>query len=110
VEKWSKEMSERQLEHAKIRSETCVFPIQVCEAEGAAVGNNGITKRELFAAMAMHRMATKDQGEYSQADLDRKNHLQHPEWVATSAVNYADALLAELKKTDKADACSNVET
>lgn len=56
----------------------------------------GLTKRELIAAMAMQTMATKDRGEYSQNDLTREDHLSHPRWVAAAAVDYADALLAEL--------------
>lgn len=44
--------------------------------------HRGLTKRELFAAMAMQGLATDE----------------FPEGCATSAVKYADALLAELAK------------
>lgn len=48
-------------------------------------GYTGLTKRELFAAMAMQGLMTID------ADWI-------PDYVAGKAVGYADALLAELEK------------
>ncbi|KAF1698328.1 hypothetical protein CSC62_05310 [Pseudoxanthomonas jiangsuensis] len=53
-------------------------------------GQEGLTKRELFAAMAMQGLAS----------VPADGGLR-PEWIATDAQNavaYADALLAELEK------------
>lgn len=45
----------------------------------------GLTKRELFAAMAMQGMLAADDS-------------QHPDYCARHAVRYANALLAALKE------------
>lgn len=55
----------------------------------------GLTKRELFAAMAMQNMATHW---YPEDDDDLR---KEPARVAAIAVNYADALLKELEKETK---------
>ena len=55
---------------------------------GMQIGSSaGLTKRELFAAMAMQGMC---------ADPDRKGEFEH---YAIDAVRMADALLAALEET-----------
>lgn len=51
----------------------------------------GLTKRELFAAMAMQGMCA---GQYWGGNVDKKPELHKP--IAEIAVLMADALLAEL--------------
>ena len=52
------------------------------------VGDTGLTKREYFAAAAMQGM------------LGNMNRSTDPKYAAISAVQYADALINELNKTD----------
>lgn len=63
------------------------FPIQSSDAQGSLVAEQGITKREYFAAMALQGFAA---------------HEKEGGWIATSAarqaVEYADALLAALRQ------------
>ena len=59
--------------------------------EYSTTGHAGLTKRELFAAMAM-------QGMLSNPDWPEKNTVDYPR----NAVRLADALLAELAKGGKA--------
>jgi hypothetical protein len=64
-------------------SEKPTYPIV-----GIAFDDNhkGLTKREYFAAMAMQGL------------LARHNYLSDEDVVSRNAVDYADALLAELEK------------
>ncbi len=59
--------------------------------------NPGLTKRELFAAMAMQAliaaMAMKALISYQGFDL--------PEKIAASSLDYADVLLSKLNKSEK---------
>jgi hypothetical protein len=56
--------------------------------------NEGITKRELFAAMAM-------QGLLSNPTIINKVHgNSHIEWIKVHSILRADALLKELEKQD----------
>lgn len=57
-----------------------------------AMGWEGLTKRELIAAMAMQGLIGKIQGHVDGVG-DPENHARH-------AVVYADALLAELAKAE----------
>ena len=59
--------------------------------------SGGLSKRELFAALAMQSMDLKDRGCWSENDIKRGDHLAHPNWVAKAAVDYADALILALK-------------
>lgn len=52
-------------------------------------GAGGLTKRELFAAMAMQGMAASE---------SEKDGMYRPEVAAVRAVKFADALLKELAK------------
>ena len=65
------------------------FPVAEC--------NRSLTKRELFAAMAM-------QGMLAQVDAESSPHTWDvvPETAAAGAVRCADALLAELAKPQEA--------
>jgi hypothetical protein len=57
----------------------------------------GLTKREYFAAMAMQGfIACQEDG-----------FRAHPETIAMIAVQCADALLAELEQTEKQEGCLN---
>ena len=62
----------------------------MCELQmsGSTIMAFGLTKRELFAAMAMQGQLS---GQYPEGPKD----------TANDAVCYADALLLELSKTDK---------
>jgi len=64
-------------------AEHCVFPVTIDNAK-----THGMTKRELFAAMAMQGIC---------GDGIPGSHHQ-PEDTARDAVAYADALLKELAK------------
>jgi hypothetical protein len=62
----------------------------------------GLTKRELFAAMAMIGIVGSIDGEANYQRL--RGHafqagLKVSEWIARDAAKQADALLAELEKT-----------
>lgn len=52
--------------------------------------DGGLTKRELFAAMAMHSAAS-----LSYFDVNNR-----PDLIAEAAVGLADALIAELEKSN----------
>jgi hypothetical protein len=65
------------------------FPVQAADAIGSMYAQSGLTKRELFAAMAMQgRCALSIPGSHQQAGL-----------LATEAVEIADALLAALSSS-----------
>lgn len=83
-----------------MKSSDHVFPMPFVEGAVYQKSRLGLTKRELFAAMAMQTMATKSHGEYNQHEIEHDGHLFHPRWVAGAAVDYADALLAELDKNE----------
>lgn len=65
----------------------------VADASGALCGETvqhaGLTKRELFAAMAMQGILS------NQGLIDSPNHSQY---AALTAIEHADALIAELNK------------
>ena len=63
-------------------------------ATSFADGAYGLTKRELFAVMAMQSLISKAPDEL--LDVDDPGHL--PKEIALGAVDYADALLAELSR------------
>ena len=62
-----------------------------------AIGSGGLTRRELYAALAMQSMDLKDRGCWSENDIKRGDHIAHPNRVAKAAVDYADALILALK-------------
>lgn len=67
-----------------VNGNSAAFPVLVeeCQRVGETEMFRGLTKRELFAAMAMQGLADEE----------------YPEGCAHEAVKYADALLAELAK------------
>ena len=67
-----------------------VYP-QELEYENAKAKFHGLTKREYFAAMAMQGWIANQQDGYT----------LHPETIAMRSAQCADALLAELEKTEK---------
>jgi len=71
------------------------FPNDGMLPEGAFGWMNGLTKRELVAAMAMQGLLAK--GEQKKGEL-------LPGLLAADAVDYANALLSELEKTPPPDA------
>ena len=72
------------------------FPVIAGHMEGfgPAQGKDsvGLSKRELFAAMAMQGICARNKD--AAGDI-----LTHIPTVASTAVRYADALIAELEKT-----------
>ena len=76
---------------AKSNGTEPVYPGQPLEASGEPIAEYyyGITKRELFAAMAMQGMIASE---------SESEGLYRPETAATRAVKFADALLKELAK------------
>lgn len=71
---------------AKTNGDLCAYP----DPHENLVGGIGLTKRELFAAMAMQGLASRDGG----------NPEINMPCDVRAAVMYADALLAKLAKTD----------
>lgn len=62
----------------------------------------GLTKREMFAAMAMQGIvgSISSEAEYQRLkSLANAEHLNVSQWIARDAVKQADALLAELELT-----------
>lgn len=80
------------------------FPTQMWDEElkEATWLDGGLTKRELFAAMAMQGMLACPMGPDGLAALDaierEKGNEEILRITANSAVKYADALLKELEK------------
>lgn len=68
---------------------------------GGTATRPGLTKRELFAAMALQGMDLGPHS-YSPAGIERREPQQDAETAAKSAVRIADALLAELEKDPQA--------
>ena len=70
----------------------------------APVAYTGLTKREMFAMAAMQAQVSALNNEYAielftDAMEERCIPLKYPErLIAINAINYADALLAELEK------------
>ena len=58
----------------------------------------GLTKREMFSAMAMQRMVVDPKWFGDSALFSDVERQSHHECTAIFAVRYADALLAELAK------------
>lgn len=56
--------------------------------------SKGLTKREYFAAMAMNGISVWD------AEVNEPIHTGKTEELARACVAYADALIAELSKTE----------
>ncbi len=80
----------------------------VYETDGEGIlqlSTTGITKREMFAIAAMQAQLSALNNEYAielftNAMEERGIPLNHPErLIAINAINYADALLAELERT-----------
>lgn len=61
-------------------------------------GRDGLTKRELFAAMAMQALCGDVEVGHKICDDARYNGQNFAQLVAGSAVDFADALLSELTK------------
>jgi hypothetical protein len=76
----------RMLTEVERLSKQNVFPLEG-RADGGTWQTCGITKRELFAAMAMQGSLGGEPG----------SHLE-PRRLAIESVRYADALIAELAK------------
>lgn len=74
------------------------FPVAAMDAVEGTIFQEGLTKRELLAGLAMANMATKYEGSYTQSDYDKQAHILHEKWVADAAVRYADALLKRLEE------------
>jgi len=84
---------------AESEAELAAFPV-VIPFEGA-VQYFGITKRELFAAMAMQGNLSCPLSKSAAKTLRETGMDSHEEFaklIAKSSVEYADALLAELEK------------
>jgi hypothetical protein len=71
-----------------------VVPDLYTPEQGMRWGESGLTKRELFAAMAMQGMCTPLRADISPASWNHAN-------IAEGAVKAADALLAALDVTEK---------
>ena len=54
----------------------------------------GMTLRDYFAGKALSTMAVKDNGAYSQCDLDRKTPENDCRYLAVAAYRMADAMIA----------------
>lgn len=67
----------------------CAYP-----ADSKTQTDGGLTKREYFAALAM-------QGYLSLLADSTIEHPMEPQHLAQKAVQYADALIAELNSTSK---------
>lgn len=62
----------------------------------ALLTSPGLTRRELFAAMAMQGLSANHEVQVALAQID--GNLE--EWIAKASVQAADALIAELEKSD----------
>ena len=69
-------------------NETCPFEVET---------NSGMTKRELFAAMALQGLISCPMFNLKD-DQREKNNTNPPLFFSETAVKYADALLEELSK------------
>lgn len=58
----------------------------------------GLSKREYFAGLAMMGLPLKSDSAFSEEDRKRKYPATDAAWVASAAVRYSDALLAALAK------------
>jgi hypothetical protein len=85
-----KEM-ENAISHFKIKANQLVYPQKMEFGQDGEIHFHGLTKREYFAAMAMQGEITCQHDEFT----------GHPDTIAIRAVQCADALLAELEKTEK---------
>lgn len=74
------------------------FPIQASDAQGSLYADQGLTKREYMAAMAMNAIATSTANGWA---VSRKGDAEH---IAKTAVQLADALMAALHTAPDASA------
>lgn len=65
---------------------------------GAYWDGNGMTMRAYIATAALSNMEMKHDGRYNNADRSSGFPELEAKWLATAAVRYADALIAELGK------------
>ncbi len=79
-----KEM-ENAISHFKIKANQLAYPVNLVFDDGE-IQHHGLTKREYFAAMAMQGLISGNGTHFS--DIPEKS------------VEFADALLAELEKTE----------
>jgi hypothetical protein len=82
-----KEM-ENAISHFKIKANQLVYPQKMEFGQDGEIYFHGLTKREYFAGMAMQGLISGNGTHFS--DIPEKS------------VEFADALLAELEKTEKA--------
>lgn len=74
-------------------AQNSAFPVYSDENNNGGCDGLGLSKREMFAAMAMQaKISTQTK------DMIESDYWSNPEDVAKSAVQYADALIAELNK------------
>ena len=66
------------------------FPKEVPDGDRL---QNGLTKREYFAAMAMQGLLSGGDGEYQ-----KTTNTREPKYIALLAVDYADELLKQLEQ------------
>lgn len=60
--------------------------------------SGGLTKRELFAAMAMQAMVSSYDMIAAALNVGAKTDVEAKDVIARGAISYADALIAELEK------------
>lgn len=76
----------------------CDDPVHPIHLENIVI--RGMSKRELFAGMAMQALIHKygkHIGEYSENVVTRGDHLSLPSWIAKSSLDYADRLIKALE-------------
>jgi hypothetical protein len=75
------------------------FPIPASDLTGSYDAAQGLTKREHFAAMAMQSMCAGPGAEMVASRDGRYDETNWKEIVAMNAVEFADALIAELNRS-----------
>lgn len=73
------------------------FPEAIPDSDGSWSMHDGLTKRELFSAMAMQSVVATHVNAPAMG-VTNKGICLHPPTVANWSIEYADALLAELEK------------
>jgi hypothetical protein len=88
---------ENAISHFKIKANQLAHPVNLVFDDGE-IQHHGLTKREYFAAMAMQGLLANPNGGMQKGG----GMTFSPVGISELAVLHADALLAELEKTEKA--------
>lgn len=77
------------------------FPVVSEHALAFEVSFRGLTKRELFAAMAMQGFCSNPEFQTASLQSADEHDMRITDWIAVAACEHADSLLQQLEESSR---------